>query len=188
MNARRSLFRLFAIALLVLATATPALAGDDGFSASFKADFERSSGKLVDLAEAIPADKYGWRPAEGVRSVSEALVHVAGANFFLASALGVAPPENLSRDMEQTITGKDEVLELLQKSIENVAAAADGEHDLDEEIEVFGQTMKKRDVFFIIAGHCHEHLGQTIAYARSNDVAPPWSQPPPAAEEEGSGK
>ncbi len=29
----------------------------------------------------------------------------------------------------------------------------------------------------IVSGHAHEHLGQAIAYARSNGVVPPWSQP-----------
>ena len=44
-----------------------------------------------------------------------------------------------------------------------------------------GQKYSKRSVMFIAMGHVSEHMGQMIAYARSNDIAPPWSQP---AEEE----
>ncbi len=49
--------------------------------------------KLVDLAQAMPQEKYGWRPGEGVRSVSEVYMHVVGANYFIPSFAGVKPPE-----------------------------------------------------------------------------------------------
>src|SRR6202040_1483729 len=48
--------------------------------------------KLVALAEAMPADKYGWRPGEGVRSVGEVFMHVASANFFLPTFWGAKMP------------------------------------------------------------------------------------------------
>lgn len=168
--------------LLLFSLAGSVLAEDDapsGYLGSFARDFDGVAKKLVDLAEAIPADKYSWRPADGVRSVSEVYVHVAGANFFFASRLGVDMPEDFSRDAEKTVTAKDDVIALLKKSIDHMkqAVAAKAGANLDEEVDFFGGMRPVRDIFMVASGHAHEHLGQSIAYARSNGVVPPWSRP-----------
>src|SRR6266545_3794657 len=62
--------------------AAPALAPAPGFRADALAQLDDVGKKIVDLAQAVPAEKYGWRPAEGVRSVSEVYMHIAGANYF----------------------------------------------------------------------------------------------------------
>ena len=51
--------------------------------------------KIVGLAEAIPEDKYTWRPGEGVRSVSEAFLHIASVNYRLPNMIGSPPPEGM---------------------------------------------------------------------------------------------
>ena len=51
--------------------------------------------QVIQLAEAFSEEQYDWRPAEGVNSVGEALLHVAGGNYFLASKMGFAPPEDV---------------------------------------------------------------------------------------------
>ena len=158
-----------------------------GFLADFQGDFDFSNGRIVELAQAIPADKYGWRPAEGVRSVSEVFVHVAGANFFFAGQFGVDMPEGFGMDAEQTITAKDDVVAMLEKSqghIHQAARNAAGK-DLDETVNMFGRDRTWRSVLMIVSGHGHEHLGQAIAYARSNGVVPPWSQPQESGEGDG---
>lgn len=167
----RLVLALLAIALF----AAPAMGG--GYLDDFAADFDGVSKKLNDLAGAFPDGHYEWRPAEGIRSVSESIVHVAGANFFLAQALGVPMPEDFSRDAEQTVTAKKDVMALLETSQEHVRKALEKSKDteLGKEIELFGGKRTVRGVFMIIAGHNHEHLGQLIAYARSTDVVPPWS-------------
>jgi uncharacterized damage-inducible protein DinB len=164
-------------------TAMPA----SGYPGSFVRDFERVSGKLLDLSAEIPADKYGWRPTEEVRSVSESYIHVALANFFLSSNLGVPAPEGYGPDSEKTITAKDDVIQALRDSIGHVEQAIrkNAGADLEEEIDFFGAKRPKRDALMVISGHSHEHLGQLIAYARSNGVVPPWSQP--AEAEDGGG-
>lgn len=67
--------------------------------------------KLVGLAEATPAEKFGWRLADGVRSVSEVYMHVAGANYMLPTIVGAKMPEGITRDMEKTVTDKAKVVE-----------------------------------------------------------------------------
>jgi len=161
-----------------------------GYLADFKGDFKFSQGRLVELAEAIPADKYGWSPAEGIRTVSEVFIHVAGANLFFASQFGVEMPEDFGMDAEKKITAKEDVIATLKKSQKHIKKAIHmaTEKDLDETVMLFGKDRTWRSVLMIVSGHGHEHLGQAIAYARSNDVVPPWSAPQePEAEEGGDG-
>ncbi len=177
---------VFATIFLSLAAA-PALAHDEGaavpavdLAATLGGDYDRVSGRLVQLAEAFPADKLGWRPAEGVRSVSEAVMHVADANFQLAAAFGVAPPEGLDLEGQklEQITDRDQVIATLKTSIEHAKqalTAAEGT-DLNRTLKVFGFEMPAARVLVILDTHAHEHLGQLIAYARSNGITPPWSQ------------
>jgi uncharacterized damage-inducible protein DinB len=133
--------------------------------------------KLVQLAEAIPQDKYGWRPGEGVRSVSEVLMHVALGNSFIPTFAGVKAPEGLSRDAEKTVTDKAQVIDHLKRSFEHVRVAlrATSDADLIKPAKMFGRETTSRNVYLTTVMHAHEHLGQLIAYARTNGVVPPWS-------------
>jgi len=47
---------------------------------------------------------------------------------------------------------------------------------MTEEIEFFGMTAPRARLALMAADHQHEHLGQLIAYARVNEIVPPWSQ------------
>jgi uncharacterized damage-inducible protein DinB len=179
----------WSITVLTLLAAVPAAAHDApaaapaaegaGFQADVAADLQRTGEKLAALAEAIPADKYGWRPAEGVRSVSEAVMHVAAANFALSSALGVAPPDGTDLENLEKVTDRDQVVATLKTSIEHAKKAFEGAEgkDYNRTVNAFGFEMPAARAVVILAAHSHEHLGQLIAYARSNGVVPPWSQP-----------
>ena len=147
-----------------------------GFHKDLMANFEDAEKKLIDLAEAIPADKFSWRPAEGVRSVSETLMHVAGANYFFGGRFGAEVPENV-RELEK-ITEKEKVMETLKASFAETKKAMKStvDADLDEMHELPFGKFSSRSILLLLATHAHEHLGQTIAYARSNGVVPPWSQ------------
>ena len=161
-----------------------------GYLADLEGDFEFSSGRLNQLADAFDADQYGWRPAEGIRSVSEVFIHVAAANFFFASQFGVDMPEGFGMDAEQKITAKEDVIATLEQSQKHMhEALANAAHkNLDEKVMMIGRERSWRSVLMTVAGHSHEHLGQAIAYARSNGVVPPWSQPQPAPAEGGEGE
>lgn len=156
----------------------PAAAAPTGYRAEVISDIEGIGKKLVDLATAMPAEKYAWRPAPGVRSVSEVYMHVVGANYLLPSFLGAKLPEGFDREMERTVTDKAKVIEWLKKSIDNAKAAISSasDADLDKKVKAFGREMTERRVLMIVQTHMHEHLGQSIAYARSNGVTPPWSE------------
>ena len=149
-----------------------------GFRADFLTQFDDVSKKIVDLAEAVPADKYGWRPAPGVRSISEVYMHIVGGNSYIPSFIGVKPMEGIERGMEKSVTEKARVVELLKKSMAHARAAvlATPDADLDKKVKIFGGESSERGVIMIIGNHLHEHLGQSIAYARANGITPPWSK------------
>lgn len=145
-------------------------------TSAFVRNLEFSGDRVAQLAGAIPEDAYGWRPMEGVRSVSETIMHVAGANYFFAGRLGAASPEGVDPSGFEEITDKAECIAALEASIDHLADALFSVEDPHAAMEVFGEERTVEDLMLIAIGHVHEHLGQLIAYARSNQVVPPWSQ------------
>lgn len=173
-----------AFTLLMAASSAAAQSADPATASGLRkeliaqlADAER---KFVALAEATPTDKYGWRPASGVRSVSEVFMHMVGANYMLPGMAGVkrAPDVPLSRDMETKITDKAQIVELLKKSFAHAKLAVMDVPDdqMDTPINLFGTPSTNRGLLVLSATHAHEHLGQAIAYARMNGIVPPWSR------------
>lgn len=169
------------------ASARPAAAGSQAqvkpagttLKTELIAQIEDAERKMIALAEAIPQDKYGWRPAAGVRSISEVFVHVISANYFVGGMTGVKRDTSvkLTRDMEATITDKARIVEMLKQSFafarRVVTETPDSE--LDASVNMFGRPATKRAALVVLATHNHEHLGQQIAYARMNGIVPPWS-------------
>jgi len=86
-----------------------------GFRADFLAQLDDVSKKILDLAGAVPADKYSWRPEKGVRSISEVYMHIVVANYFLPSFMGVQPPAGIDRNTETSVTDKTKVLAMLHQ-------------------------------------------------------------------------
>jgi uncharacterized damage-inducible protein DinB len=150
-----------------------------GFRAEFLGQMEEVEQKFIELADAMPSEKFRWRPGKDVRSFSEVLVHVAVTNYMLPRSAGVQPPPGISADLEKRVTDRAQVRTMLKSSFEHLrkSVAGLGEQDLQREANLFGRTTTVRDVYFTAAMHMHEHLGQLIAYARINGVVPPWSSP-----------
>src|SRR5882757_7069172 len=78
-------------------------------------EFNHAARQTLALAEATPAEKFTWRPAPGVRSVSEVYMHIAVGNYFLLGQAGVKIPaevtSKLKADSEKTVTAKAEVIQ-----------------------------------------------------------------------------
>lgn len=162
--------------------ATPAtpVAPTSGPRAEFLRLMEDAETKLLRLAEAMPAEKYTWRPGEGVRSVSEVFLHVAAGNYAILRRVGAQPPEGLDlRGLEKSTTEKAKVVEALKVSFVHVRQVAGKltDADLDKTAPWFGgRQASYREILFFLATHQHEHLGQSIAYARTNGIIPPWTE------------
>lgn len=135
-------------------------------------DFVKS--RLMKLAEAMPEDKYNWTPGEGVRSVGEVYVHAAESNYYMLSLI---KGEKFNMSSSESKADKKTAISLMEKSFSDLkeSAAQFTEEDLNKEIEAFGMKFSVRNFMVTVIAHLHEHLGQSIAYARMNGVTPPWS-------------
>jgi uncharacterized damage-inducible protein DinB len=157
-------------------TAAKAATGS-GVKASALHSLEDAQKKLIALAEAMPADKYTWHP-EGARTVGEVFNHVAGANYFLPTLMGAKMPAGVDpRTFDKEAGDKAKTVGTLKASFDHVIAAVNAvpEAELGKAVKIFDHDGTYLDIVFILVSHAHEHLGQSIAYARSNGVVPPWS-------------
>jgi uncharacterized damage-inducible protein DinB len=149
------------------------------FKAASLADIKDADSKFVGLAKAIPAEKYTWRPGDGVRSVAEVFLHLSSANYGLPPMMGATRAEGVNpRELEKSTTDKDKIVDTLSKSfayLENAVQNA-SDADLQKHVKMFGgKEGTGGDVLLLIITDLHEHLGQMIAYARVNNVTPPWT-------------
>jgi uncharacterized damage-inducible protein DinB len=170
-----------------LAAQQQATAARAGIMGELMTDVAGVQKKLVSLAREMPQDKYEWRPGTDVRSVSEVFLHIAGENYGIPASVGVPvdPATGLKATdfaavtkFEQQKLSRDAMVQAIDKSYAYLLKAMNDTPDatLDEKVTFFGQQMTRRAVWVATVNHMHEHLGQAIAYARSNGVVPPWSR------------
>jgi uncharacterized damage-inducible protein DinB len=142
------------------------------------ADLEDLHKKFVRLAEAIPAEKYTWRPGDGVRSISEVFLHVADLNFQMPPEIGANPAPGYKKEgFEKSTTDKAKIIAQLNQSFQYVHAYVEQMRNADfakPEMK-FGPQANAGDIVYIIVADDHEHLGQSVAYARINGIVPPWT-------------
>jgi uncharacterized damage-inducible protein DinB len=138
------------------------------------------SGQVMQLAQAIPADKYAYTPKPGVRSVAEVCAHIVSANYFFASKMGAKIPDGVKMEtLEKDLKSKEAVTAELKRSYDLMINAIKNTKDaaLSTKVEFpFPGEFTGMSAILISLGHSNEHLGQLIAYARMNGITPPWSQ------------
>jgi uncharacterized damage-inducible protein DinB len=159
-----------AVALTVpLAQAQPA-----GIQAAFGKDAATLSDKFTELAR-VMSGKYDWKPGQGVRSVGDVFNLIVMENVLLAGVLSGTPNAGAK---PAPITDPGKLQEALKTSYVNLQKAITGlsDNDLQTTVKLFGRDWTKQDAVMHILEDQHEHLGQSIAYARSNGVVPPWSK------------
>ena len=148
--------------------------------AAFLADLDGMRGKFIGLAQAFPADKYTWRPMDGVRSVSEVLMLIAAeGQTFAPNGFGGKP--GLSREASaklDAVTDKAQVIDHLTKGFAYAKQAIEAvdPSTLTGRRPLFGRDRSLPEIAQLVGGDMHEHLGQLIAYARMNRIVPPWSK------------
>ncbi len=153
--------------------------GVSGFRAEVLAEVRVQEDKFTRLAEAIPSDKYTWRPGPDVRSISEVFLHVAAANYNLPKLIGTPPPAGMDiAKLEKSTTDKAKVMGILKDSFahEREAIMKMPDADLEKSLDWFGGKNTERGILLFMVRHTAEHLGQAIAYARSVGVVPPWTE------------
>ena len=183
----RKLLYFIIVAMLMLGMVHPVRAqGTSGAAASAstaRSEFLDEVGyyeqRYVRLAEAVPADKYNWRPAEGVRSIGEVYAHIVAANYGIARAFGTQPPAGFDpKAIAATAGDKAKTVQALKDSFVHFRQAISAliDADADKPQKMFNRQTTQRGSFIMITGHFGEHLGQSIAYARTNGITPPWTE------------
>ena len=180
---------LVALGAALLAPAVHAQTVPDTASAAavrqqFLTDLDTLQAKFIALAEAIPAEKYSWRPMTGVRSVGEVFKHVASEYFtFAPVSFGATRSPLIPRTKEgfaafEAASSKEEALKQLRdgfaiarQSIGGLDAAS-----LAGTKKIFGGDHTIIETSSAVSDDLHEHLGQLIAYSRMIGVVPPWSK------------
>jgi hypothetical protein len=171
--------------VLGLALAAPAVAQEaSGVMGDLLTDVKEAKGKIVGLAKALPESAWDWRPGDGARSTREVFVHVTADNYFIPVGAGsTAPAETGIGEDYKTVAAfekrtrtREQVLAELEQSFafleQQMAATPEAKLATPSK----WPKMSTRQLWIASTTHLHEHLGQLIAYARSNKVAPPWSK------------
>jgi len=155
---------------------TPGVAG---YRSEVLAEVMIQEDKFTRLAEAIPADKYTWRPASDVRSFAEVFLHVSTANYNLYKLVGTPPPSGIDlKGLEKSTNDKAKVVATLKDSFAHAKKAITTmpDADLEKSLDWFGGKNTERGILLFIVRHTAEHLGQSIAYARFIGIVPPWTE------------
>ena len=163
-----------ALAIALMMPLASAQAQPAGMQAAYGKDVATLSDKFTGLAR-VMSGKYGWRPGQGVRSVADVFNLIVKENGMLAGVLSATPNTGAS---PAPITDPEKMQEALKASYVNLQKAIAGlsDQDLQAPVKLFGRDMTKLGALMLILNDQHEHLGQSIAYARTNGVVPPWSK------------
>jgi len=170
---------VFDVELLAVADA-PQLAPAEDVLTPFR-ELEK---KVLSLANAVPDDKYSYRPQPGVRSFGEVFLHIAYGNKLMLDlgTTGIQRNALMERikaqlESERATVTKAFVVQKLSESFAEVAQAIEAQSSgsLGANVTFFGRNTTRRGVLVLLDCHVSEHLGQLIAYARVNGIKPPWS-------------
>ncbi len=139
--------------------------------------------EVMQLAKAIPEEKYGWRPAPGVRTIQQVFLHIAYANHLILSIADGADESEVKKTIEDNDKGEQQPVNKEKTLAALTGSFAEAHTYLDEvraqaltrDAELFGQKTTRRGILIFLDTHMGEHLGQAIAYARMNGIVPPWS-------------
>ena len=163
--------------LVVVAAVVPsslwAQAPAPSLAKEIAASFQRASTEILDVAEAMPADKYGYKPTPEISSFGEQLAHVAGiTQRFIDTAKGVK-----TEAPHHAATTKPEIMELLKKTFQNAQEMINPLTDaqLLEPVKFpFGDRTVTRATYW--QGPLYQirnHHGQLVVYLRMNGIVPP---------------
>jgi hypothetical protein len=171
-------FRVLVLTAIILtcgAFVSPAAAQQSSSVAALAEDVGGLSDKFVGLAR-VMTGKYNWRPGQGVRSVAEVFNLIVDENRMLNAILtGAEPPRMGATPPIADPTAMQEALRTSYAAVRQTLARMSAA-DANAKISMFGRETSKLDAATGLLFDQHEHLGQSIAYARTNGVVPPWSR------------
>ena len=115
-----------------------------------------------------------------IAGLEESMTNGVPPDVLAGTIMQVAPPEGYTQDWfgsAEQVTDKAEVVRHLRSAFAHLSSTLEGltDEQLKTPVNVFGRDTNWTGAALLLVTHSHEHLGQAIAYARSNGVTPPWS-------------
>jgi uncharacterized damage-inducible protein DinB len=141
-------------------------------------DWERAKAYTVDYLNAMPADKYSFRPVDSIRSFAQQMLHLALSNIFLMSnATSVKPLSFMQSDLERSPTAqtKDSVMYYVTTSYDfcvNAVRSSDV-NKWGEKTKLFSFEETRLAFMMKVFEHQAHHRGQTTIYIRLQGIRPP---------------
>jgi len=143
--------------------------------ASTKGFFEIVKGNVIKSVDKMPEAKLTYKPAEGVRTYGQVLMHIADSQYTICGTAKGAPQDkgieksNLktAAEIKKALTDAFAFCDSAYEGLTDAASAAT--------VPFFGQTVTKLSVLSFNTAHTFEHYGNLVTYMRANGVVPPSS-------------
>ena len=148
-------------------------------SGAVKTQLSRFQKNMVAAAEAMPADKFNFKPTPEMNSFAHLVMHIAQSNNGLCSKISDTPaPDAKLADTDP----KDKLVAGLKASFDYCASALDKVDDskLSDQMMLFGnRPFSRAAVLIILSDDWYDHYGAQATYLRLNGILPPTAQPAP---------
>lgn len=165
--------KVFAILLVFLSTTM--MAQQDNPKDAFLVKWQNSKDYLIGIAEAMPEDKYSYKPTERQMDFGNQLLHIRGNMLWLGNTY-FTDTEFDRRSLTVNLPeGKEAIIDALKESFDAVYAFAKAypEEKLSEEVSFFSGPKSRFQILNLLQDHVTHHRGQLVVYLNLNDVEPP---------------
>jgi len=164
--------------IILLSVSACALAVDNPLSTAVKGQYGMAKNVIVRSAEKVPAEDYGFKATDEVRSFGQLVAHVADAQYgFCSAVLGEKSP--MTASVEKTKTSKADLVQALKDAFAYCDKAYDDMTDASgaQMVKFFGRETPKLGVLTFSNMHDYEHYGNMVTYMRLKKIVPPSSEP-----------
>jgi len=146
----------------------------DHFKNTFPQVWQRSVDYTQRVVQAMPADKYDFRPEEGFMSFGEQLLHIAGNVEYLTEKITGKKVSFYDRKQSANLS-KAEIINILQEANSHVAGLilTISQETLQEEVNFGNVKMSRENLFYLLRDHQTHHRGQAVVYLRLNKIEVP---------------
>ncbi len=147
--------------------------GQHGFIEDFQKKWSNSMDYTVEVAQAMPADRYDYQPTEDQMNFKNQLIHImSNINWLTTEYLN---GKSVDFDLKSSDYSKEQLIEMLKSAYGNAARAVSrlNEENLEEQVEFFAGPKSKRQIVSLLNDHSTHHRGQLIVYLRLNGIKPP---------------
>ena len=140
---------------------------------AFLEKLQNSKTYLVEIAKAMPEEKYAFKPTEREMSFGEQLLHIKGNIDWLSTSYFT--DENFDKTKDEKKYSKEEIIVMLEKSFDTSLEIIKNTNpeSLNEKVEFFAGPKTKLQILNLIQDHITHHRGQLIVYLNLNKIVPP---------------